>query len=83
MIAITGISDTQIVYYTAIKPVVRKVSIKARGGSSCRKRVQQSVLEDVELSVPDLDEQRRIGDFLARIDEKIALNDRINDNLAA
>ena len=50
-------------------------------GSSGRQRVQQSVLEELELSVPDLDEQRRIGDFLARIDEKIALNDRINDNL--
>ena len=76
-----GISDPQFVYYTAINPVFRNVAIKSMVGSSGRQRVQQSVLEELELSVPDLDEQRRIGDFLARIDEKIALNDRINDNL--
>ena len=82
MRAKTGISDPQFVYYTAINPVFRNVAIKSIVGSSGRQRVQQSVLEELELSVPDLDEQRRIGDFLARIDEKIALNDRINDNLA-
>lgn len=82
MRAKTGISDSQFVYYTAINPVFRNVAIKSMVGSSGRQRVQQSVLEELELSVPDLDEQRRIGDFLARIDEKIALNDRINDNLA-
>ena len=82
MRAKTGISDPQFVYYTAISPVFRNVAIKSMVGSSGRQRVQQSVLEELELSVPDLDEQRRIGDFLARIDEKIALNDRINDNLA-
>ena len=82
MRAKTGISDPQFVYYTAINPVFRNVAIKSMVGSSGRQRVQQSVLEELELSVPDLDEQRRIGDFLARIDEKIALNDRINDNLA-
>ena len=81
MRAKTGISDPQFVYYTAINPVFCNVAIKSMVGSSGRQRVQQSVLEELELSVPDLDEQRRIGDFLARIDEKIALNDRINDNL--
>ena len=82
MRAKTGISDPQFVYYTAISPVFRNVAIKSMVGSSGRQRVQQSVLEELELSVPDLEEQRRIGAFLARIDEKIALNDRINDNLA-
>ena len=81
MRAKTGISDPQFVYYTAINPVFRNVAIKSMVGSSGRQRIQQSVLEELELSLPDLDEQRRIGDFLARIDEKIALNDRINDNL--
>ena len=81
MRAKTGISDPQFVYYTAINPVFRNVAIKSMVGSSGRQRVQQSVLEELELSVPDLDEQRRIGAFLARLDEKIALNNRINDNL--
>ena len=83
MRAKAGISDPQFVYYTAISPVFRNVAIKSMVGSSGRQRVQQSVLEELELSVPDLDEQRHIGAFLARLDEKIALNNRINDNLAA
>lgn len=81
MRAKTGVSDPQFVYYTAINPVFRNVAIKSMVGSSGRQRVQQSVLEELELSVPDLDEQRRIGAFLAGLDEKIVLNNRINDNL--
>ena len=83
MRAKTGISDPQFVYYTAINPIFRNVAIKSMVGSSGRQRVQQSVLEELELSVPNLDEQRRIGAFLAGLDEKIALNNRINDNLLA
>ena len=83
MRAKAGISDPQFVYYTAINPTFRNVAIKSMVGSSGRQRVQQSVLEELELSVPYLDEQRRIGSFLAGLDEKIALNNRINDNLLA
>ena len=83
MQAKAGISDPQFVYYTAINPTFRNVAIKSMVGSSGRQRVQQSVLEELELSVPGLDEQRRIGAFLAELDEKIALNNKINDNLYA
>lgn len=78
-----GISDPQFVYYTAISPTFRNVAIKSMVGSSGRQRVQQSVLDELELQVPTLDEQRRIGVFLASLDEKITLNNKINDNLAA
>lgn len=81
MRAKTGISDPQFVYYTTTNPAFRNVAIKSMVGSSGRQRVQQSVLEELELPVPDLDEQKRIGTFLARLDEKIVLNNRINDNL--
>lgn len=81
MRAKAGISDPQFVYYTAKNPTFRNVAIKSMVGSSGRQRVQQSVLEELELSVPGLDEQRRIGAFLAELDEKIALNNKINDNL--
>lgn len=76
-----GISDPQFVYYLAISPFFREIAIKSMVGSSGRQRVQQSVLDSVELVVPALDEQRRIGAFLAMLDEKIELNQKINDNL--
>ena len=36
-----------------------------------------------EVDLPDIDEQRRLGQMLKSFDDKIALNNRINHNLAA
>lgn len=76
-----GISDPQFVYYLATSPAFRNIAIKSMVGSSGRQRVQQSVLDELELTVPPLREQERIGSFLAMLDERIALNNKINDNL--
>ena len=76
-----GVSEAQFVYYLATSPEFRQVAIKSMVGSSGRQRVQQPVLENLELVVPELPEQKRIGGFLAAIDDKIALNAKINDNL--
>ena len=78
-----GISDPQFVYYLATSPTFRNVAIKSMVGSSGRQRVQQGVLDELELSVPPLEEQQKIGAFLALLDDKIAFNNKINDNLAA
>lgn len=76
-----GVSDPQFVYYLATSPEFRNVAIKSMVGSSGRQRVQQPVLENLELTVPKLPEQEKIGHFLAELDDKIALNERVNDNL--
>ena len=78
-----GVSDPQFVYYLATSPEFRNVAIKSMVGSSGRQRVQQPVLENLELTVPKLPEQEKIGHFLAELDDKIALNERVNDNLYA
>lgn len=76
-----GISDPQFIYYLAISSFFRDVAIKSMVGSSGRQRVQQSVLNGLELTIPPLDEQRRIGAFLSKLDDKIELNQKINENL--
>ena len=76
-----GVSDPQFVYYLATSPEFRNVAIKSMVGSSGRQRVQQPVLENLELTVPKLPEQEKIGHFLAELDDKMALNERVNDNL--
>ena len=76
-----GVSDPQFVYYLATSPMFRNVAIKSMVGSSGRQRVQQGVLEELELTIPPLDKQKKIGAFLAVLDQKIALNCKINDNL--
>lgn len=78
-----GISDPQFVYYLATSPFFRKHAIKSMVGSSGRQRVQQNVLDNLELKVPDIATQGEIGYILSRFDKKIAINKQINDNLAA
>lgn len=50
-------------------------------GSSGRQRVQQNVLETLELPIPPYDEQKKIAAILSTLDEKIATNRAINENL--
>ncbi len=76
-----GISDSQFIYYLSVSPYFREIAIKSMVGSSGRQRVQQSVLEELEILIPPLEEQEKIGQFLKNIDDKIALNQQINDNL--
>lgn len=76
-----GISDPQFIYYLATSPWFRNIAIKSMVGSSGRQRVQQSVLDDLVLNVPPLEEQKKISSFLCVLDQKIALNNEINDNL--
>ena len=50
-------------------------------GSSGRQRVQTDVLQNLNIVVPSFDIQKKIGALLCNIDDKIALNNQINNNL--
>ena len=76
-----GIADKDYLYYLICSPKVREPAIKSMVGSSGRQRVQMDVVKNLEIDVPPLVEQEKIGSFLKAFDDKIALNDRINNNL--
>ena len=76
-----GIADKNYLYYLVCSPEIREPAIKSMVGSSGRQRVQTDVVKNLELDVPPLVEQEKIGSFLKAFDDKIALNDRINKNL--
>ena len=80
---IEGVTDSKFVYYFVTSPWFREIAIKSMVGSSGRQRVQQSVLENLEVNLPPLEEQRRIAGILGSLDDKIELNRRINANLEA
>ncbi len=79
--AIDGVTDSDFLYYLICSSVVREPAIKSMVGSSGRQRVQTDVLQNLEINLPDLDTQRKIGCLLKIIDDKISLNNKINENL--
>ncbi|MDU2580572.1 MAG: restriction endonuclease subunit S [Veillonella sp.] len=73
--------DEDFIYYLVCSPLVRELAIKSMVGSSGRQRVQTDVVQNLEIMVPDYEKQRRISGLLKSLDDKIALNNAINNNL--
>ena len=79
--AIDGVSDADFLYYLICSPLVRNPAIKSMVGSSGRQRVQTDVVANLDIELPPLEEQRKIGGLLKTFDDKIKLNNEINNNL--
>lgn len=73
--------DADYLYYLISSPLVRGPAIKSMVGSSGRQRVQTDVLQNLKILLPTYDEQKKIGSILHDLDDKIAINTRINKNL--
>ena len=76
-----GYTDPDFVYYLVKSSIVRDPAIKSMVGSSGRQRVQTDVVQNLVMPFPSLSEQRKIASILKSLDDKIALNTKINDNL--
>ncbi len=76
-------NDPDFIYYLVTSPIVREPAIKSMVGSSGRQRVQTDVIQRLNILVPDFESQRAIAGVLKALDDKIASNRRINENLAA
>lgn len=74
--------DEDFIYYLVCSPLVREPAIKSMVGSSGRQRVQTDVVQNLEIMVPDYEEQKRISGILKSLDDKIAANTEVNKNLA-
>ena len=73
--------DEDFIYYLVCSPLVREPAIKSMVGSSGRQRVQTDVVQNLEIMVPDYEEQKRISGILKSLDDKIAANKEVNKNL--
>ena len=74
--------DADFAYYLISSPSVREPAIKSMVGSSGRQRVQTDVIQGLTVMVPTLEEQKVIVGVLKSLDDKIAVNRKMNDNLA-
>lgn len=68
-------------YYISISDDFRQMAIQSMTGTSGRQRVQSESVINYEFSLPDIEKQTAIVDFLDAIDQKIELNRQINKNL--
>ena len=72
--------DSRYLYYWFLSPI-GKMNIDSKAIGSTQKALTIETLSKFEVSLPPLEEQRRIVGILSAIDDKIENNRRINTNL--
>ncbi len=72
--------DADYLYYYLISPLGQEEIHKATVGAVQAKLPLKNI-QDFSIICPDLIEQKKVASVLSIIDEKIACNERINDNL--
>ena len=75
--------DERFLYYLSISPEFRKQAISLMEGTSGRKRVNENALKISDFLISGLEEQRKIANILSAIDDKIQINNQINQELEA
>jgi type I restriction enzyme S subunit len=76
-----GISNTDFIYYLSRYQVVRTFAEQNMIGTSGRQRVSKDAFENIELFLPPLPTQTAIAEVLSSLDDKIELNNKINQEL--
>ena len=72
-----------IYYYLTQNDIIESLHAIGEQSTSAYPSIKPSDIESVEILLPSLGEQRMIAGMLRSLDEKIALNKKINHNLAA
>ena len=76
--------DFQYCYYLLISDSITKyLSDQNANTSGSHKRISPDDFLNIDITLPEMEEQKRIGCFLSSIDEKIDVNCAINQNLEA
>ena len=70
-----------IYYYLTQSSVIESLQAIAEQSTSTYPSIKPSDIEDIELDLPELETQKKIGSTLRMLDRKIALNEEMNDNL--
>lgn len=77
------VTDSAYAFYVARSNLVRDYAIGQMTGTSGRQRVPPDSLAHLDVVVPPLAEQRAIAHILGTLDDKIELDRRMNETLAA
>ena len=71
-----NVSNIKYIFYFLGKMNIRNLAI----GSS-QPLITQDILKNIEIDLPSLEEQKRIADILTALDDKIELNNQMNQTL--
>lgn len=75
-----GILDNEYLLYYLQSPIGQAL-LRARETGTTVTGIKQSEFRKIQIDIPDIENQRKIGGILRRLDDKIAVNDNINKNL--
>ena len=79
----SDVTDNDFAYYLTQWEEVRNYAIGQMTGTSGRQRVPVDCLDNLEIPLPPLSEQRAIAHILGTLDDKIDLNRRMTQTLEA
>lgn len=73
------LDNDYLLYY--LQSPIGQASLKARGTGTTVTGIKQAEFRKIELKIPDYDIQKKISGILRTLDDKIELNNAINNNL--
>lgn len=79
---IEGRADKYYLHYLLATNLV-KDQLEYRASGTRQRNISPSDIYDVEVYIPDIETQRKIGETLYKLEKKINTNNKINDNLLA
>ena len=75
-----GILDNEYLLYYLQSPIGQAL-LRARETGTTVTGIKQSEFRKIQIDIPDIENQRKIGGILRGLDDKIAVNNSINKNL--
>lgn len=76
------IADPYFIYYFLTQPdIINSLQAIAEQSTSAYPSIKPSDIEGIEICLPALKTQKKVSNILRVLDEKMKLNNRINDNL--
>lgn len=75
--------DNQFLKYYLLDPQIKKQLLAFASVGATRKALTKGMIEDFDITLPDLPTQKRIAGILSALDEKIELNRQTNATLEA
>ena len=79
LVDIQGMNKEFLYYY--LISTIGQAEIAKRTVGAVQPKLPIKNIQDIRIRYPELDEQKKIGSILAKIDEKISINNRINNHL--